>query len=103
MPGKKHNFHDGERGAALATRTITNSNENRIEKILADGTIQVQLTASSQKCELNRSLKDFLAKALKLPKKKIDIVFGKEGNEKLVTIMDIDADDLQSIMVSIVS
>ena len=103
MSRNKYNFHDGDRGAALAIRIIPDAVENRFVKILQDGTIQVQLVASSQEAELNRGLKDYLAEVLEVPKKKIDIVSGKQGKEKLVSVLEIESEELQRIIFSLIT
>jgi len=96
-------LHDGKRGAALAIRITPDAVEDKFVEILKDGTIQVELIASSHEAEMNSGLKDFLAEVLNVTKEKIEIISGIKGNEKLVSILEIESEELQRIIFSLIT
>jgi len=95
MAKHKHQLHNGKKGAALAIRITPLAQKDEVVEIIDDGTLRIFLKASFEEKEANKALTDFLAKILGVPKKKIEIVGGLTGRDKLVTILDIDADKVQ--------
>jgi uncharacterized protein (TIGR00251 family) len=96
MPAKRHNFHHGERGAALAIRVTPRANKNEISGILGDGTVKIRLTAPPVDGRANEALADFLAQVLKVPVSKIEIIGGQTGRDKLVSILDLEPEEVQA-------
>ena len=89
---KDRKLHNGRGGAALAVRITPRASRNEIAEILSDGTVRVRLTAPPLGSESNEALIDFLAKVLEAPRSAIEIVAGDAGRDKLVSILDLDAE-----------
>lgn len=85
-------FHGGRKGAALAIRVTPRSGKNEITGILDDGTIKVRLAAPPVDGKANAALIEFLAEILDIAPSKIEIISGAAGRDKLVSILDMDAD-----------
>ena len=98
MIGRNFNFHDGEKGSALAVRVTTGKGKQKIAKILNDGTVVVNLSGKTNK--INQELIKFLSKELKISQKKFDIIAGEESNEKLVSVIDIGSEEIQELVLS---
>ena len=94
MESRKFRLHDGRRGVALAVRVTPRASRNEITEIQSDGTVKVRLTASLAEADGNKALVDFMAGVLGVPSSKIDIVAGLAGKDKLVSVFDIDKDEV---------
>ena len=92
MSTPRPHLHSGRKGAALAVRVTPRSGKNEIAEILEDGTIKVRLAAPPVDGKANAALIDFLAKILDVAPSKIDIIAGLTGRDKLVSVLDMDAD-----------
>jgi uncharacterized protein YggU (UPF0235/DUF167 family) len=89
-------MHDGKAGAAIAVRITPRASKNAIVEILNDGTVKVHLTAYGDEKKVNQALTEFLSSVLELPASKLEVVAGLSGNDKLISILDLDARDVQS-------
>lgn len=98
MIGRKFNFHDGEKGSALAVRISDDQGKPGIIKILEDGTLVINLHGKSN--DINQELIRFLAKILNINEKRFDIVAGMEGSEKLLSILDISPEKVQELVLN---
>ena len=87
---KPHNLHDGKKGAALAIRVKARGKKDLISGILGDGTVKIELTAPPVEGKANEALLKFLASKLEVSIKRLEIVAGAHGREKLVSILDMD-------------
>lgn len=96
MSAQKCDLKRGRFGAALAIRVIPGASRNEIAEILDDGTIRIRLTAPPVEGRANAALIDFLSKILDIPKSKIDIIAGHSRRDKLVSILDVDAETIQA-------
>lgn len=94
MDGRKFNLHDGRKGSALALRITPRATKDEIAEILSDGTVKIHLTASSSDQNINEILLKFLSSKLKTPISRMEIVAGARGRDKLVSVLDMDADEL---------
>ena len=92
MSDRKFNLHDGKKGSALAVRVTPRASHNEIVELLDDGTIKVRIAAPPSDHEANETLIDFLAEVLGVPKSRLDIVAGVSGRDKLISIVDMDAE-----------
>ena len=92
MSDRKYNLHDGKKGAALAVRVTPRASRNEIVEVLDDGTIKVRIAAQPADDEANAALLDFLSEILGVPKSRLDIVAGLTGRDKLVSVVDMDAE-----------
>ena len=95
MDSRQFHLHDGKKGAALAIRVSSRARRNEIIEILNDGTVKIRITASPSDKKANQVLLEFLAEVLKIPPSKMEIVAGTTGRDKLVTILDLDANTVQ--------
>ena len=92
MSDRKFRLHSGQKGSALAVRVTPRASRNEIVEMLDDGTIKVRLAAPPVDNEANRALIEFLADILGVPKSRLDIVAGVTGRDKLIAVMDMDAE-----------
>jgi uncharacterized protein len=92
MEMKKYHLHDGKKGAALAIRVTPRASHNEIVEVLSDGTVRIRLTAPPVEGKANEALIEFLSKVLDIAPSKIEIVAGVTGRDKLVSILDMDAE-----------
>lgn len=93
MEARKFRLHDGRRGAALAVRVTPRASRNEITEIQPDGTVKVRLVAAPE-AEANQELVKFLSEVLGVPPSKIEIVAGQSGRDKLLSVLDIDKDEV---------
>jgi hypothetical protein len=96
MAPRKYRLHDGQKGAALAIRVTPRASKNEIAEILSDGTVRIRLTAPPVEGKANEALVAFLAEILDVPPSRVEIVAGATGRDKLVSVLDLDADTLHS-------
>lgn len=89
----------GKRGAALAIRVTPRARRDEIVEVLEDQTIKIRLTAPPVEGKANQALIEFLAKVLGIPQSKIEIVAGQTGRDKLVSILDMESDQAQALIV----
>ncbi len=92
MSDRKFNLHDGKKGSALAVRVTPRASRNEIVELLDDGTIKVRIAAPPSDNEANETLIDFLAEVLDVSKYRLDIVAGVTGRDKLISVVDMDAE-----------
>jgi uncharacterized protein (TIGR00251 family) len=92
MASKQFRLHNGQKGSALAVRVTPRASRNEISEILSDGTIKIRLTAPPVEGRANEALVAFLADVLSVPRSRIEIVAGSTGRNKLISILDLDAE-----------
>ena len=88
-------IHGGKRGAALAVRVTPRATKNEIIEVMNDGTIKVHLTAPPVDGKANEALLKFMAGILEIPKSRLEVVAGAGGRDKIISVIDMDADTLQ--------
>jgi hypothetical protein len=99
MERRKFELHDGKRGAALALRVTPRASRNEIFGILNDGTVKIHLTAPPVEGQANEALLKFLSEVLGVPLSRLDIVAGKTGRDKLVSVLGMDAETVHKRIV----
>jgi len=92
MSDRQFRLHSGKKGSALAVRVTPRASRNEIVEMLDDGTIKVRLAAPPADNEANRALIEFLADILGVSKSRLDIVAGVTGRDKLIAVLDMDAE-----------
>ncbi|HEX5836504.1 MAG TPA: DUF167 domain-containing protein [Anaerolineales bacterium] len=92
MSDRKFNLHDGKKGSALAVRVTPRAIRNEIVELLDDGTIKVRIASPPTDNEANDTLIEFLSQILGVPRSRLDIVAGLTGRDKLISVVDMDAD-----------
>jgi len=100
MKERKFNLHDGAMGSAITVRVTPRSSRNEISEILDDGTIKIRLTAPAVEEKANEALIQFLAQVLEVTPGQVEIVAGTSGNDKLVTITNLDKATVQDRILS---
>jgi len=100
MASRKFHLHDGQRGAALAVRVTPRASRNEITEIQSDGTVKVRLTAPPVEGDANKALIVFMAEVLGVPPSKLDIVAGLSGKDKLISVIDMDMDEVHRRVVA---
>ncbi len=94
MASRRFKFHDGKLGAALAVRVTPRASRNEVTEIQTDGTVKVRLTAPPVEGEANKALIAFMAEVLGVAQTKIEIVAGETGRDKLLSVLDMDKDEV---------
>jgi uncharacterized protein (TIGR00251 family) len=100
MASRKFHLHDGRRGSALAVRVTPRASRNEITEIQSDGTVKVRLAAVPVEGEANQALIVFLADVLGVAPSKLDIVAGLNGKDKLISVLDMDKDEVHQRLVA---
>jgi hypothetical protein len=100
MAARKFKLHDGKKGSALAVRVTPRASRNEIVDLLDDGTIKIRIAAPPADGEANATLIEFLADILGVPKSRLDIVAGVTGRDKLIAVLDMDAETAHSRIVA---
>jgi len=102
MDDRKFRLHDGKKGAALAIRITPRANQNKIVDILSDGTIKVHLKSNPSDLKNNEILLEFLSQEFNLSRNSLEIVGGDTGRDKLVSFLDMKAEDLHKKVLELV-
>lgn len=100
MADRRFQMHDGQKGSALAVRVTPRASRNEVVEILDDGTVRVRIAASPADDEANAVLLEFLSEILGVPKSKLEIVAGEIGRDKLVSVVDMDMETVNSRIVA---
>jgi uncharacterized protein (TIGR00251 family) len=100
MPKRDFRLHDGKKGAAVAVRVTPRASHNKIVEMMDDGTIKIHLAAPPVDGEANEQLVKFLAEVLNVPKSRLEIVAGATGRDKLVSVLDMDAETVHKRIVA---
>jgi uncharacterized protein (TIGR00251 family) len=91
----KFKLHDGRTGAALSVRVTPRARKTEIAGIRDDGTLKVRLTSPPVDGKANVALVKFLAEILDVRKQSIEIVAGHRGLDKLISILDMTAEEAE--------
>lgn len=73
-------------------RVTPRASRNEIAEVLDDGTIKVRIAAQPADDEANAALLEFMSEILGVPKSRLDIVAGLSGRDKLISVVDMDAE-----------
>jgi uncharacterized protein YggU (UPF0235/DUF167 family) len=95
MAKREFHLHDGKKGAALGVRITPRASKDEIAEILPDGTIRIRLNAAPGEKEINEALLKFLSSILEVTPDRIEVVAGYESRDKLVSVLDVDAETTQ--------
>jgi hypothetical protein len=87
-------FKDSRGGSAITIRVTPRASKNEVSEILDNGTIKIRLTSSPVEEKINQALISFLAGILGVNENKIEIVAGHTGKDKLISILDLDAESV---------
>lgn len=92
---RKFRLHDGKHGAALTIRVTPRARKTEFSGLMEDGTVRIRVSAPPVKGKANKALIKFLSKVLKVRKSQIEIVAGEKGLDKIVSILDLSAEQVQ--------
>jgi uncharacterized protein YggU (UPF0235/DUF167 family) len=95
MVNRDTHMHSGRTGSAITVHVAVGAAKTEISNVLDDGTIKISLAAPKTGKQADDVLIDFLARILQSEPRKIEIIAGLAGHDKLVTILDIDAATVQ--------
>ena len=98
MIGREFHFHDGKKGAALAIRVNWQKGVNKIHKLQKDGTVIVHL--KHEPGNNNQELINFLSEQLDIAQKRFDVIAGHDGDDKLISVLDIEPQQLQELILN---
>ena len=99
MTQRNYKLHNGKKGAAIAVRVTPRATKNQIVGALHDGTIKIHIKAAPAEGQANDELVKFLSDVLGVAKSRIEIVAGVTGRDKLVSVLDMDAETLHKKIV----
>ncbi len=88
MTSTEPRLHNAHKGAAVTVRVVPGSPENKLTAVLKDGTLRVALQAEGE--AVNAALIAFLAQVFRVGEEKFEIVAGKGGVDKLISVLDVD-------------
>jgi len=94
MATQNFRLHDSKGGSALTVRITPRASRNEIAGVSDDGTIRVRLTSPAAEDQSNPALINFLSQILEVSPESIEIVAGRAGKDKLISILDLDAETL---------
>lgn len=92
MPKRNFHLHDGKRGSALAVRVTPRASHNKIMEVMSDGTVRIHIAAPPVDGDANSELIVFLAEVLGVAKSRLEIVAGITGRDKLISVLEMDAE-----------
>ncbi len=86
----KYHLHHGEGGAAITVHVVRKAGQNSLARVDEDGTVHVRMAAGG-----NPELLAFLAGVLQVSVRQLEIVGGEHGDDKLITILNLDSAQVQ--------
>lgn len=92
---RKYKLHSGKTGAALTIRVTPRARKTEISGFMDDGTLRVRVSAPPVGGKANAALIKYLAKLLGVRKSRIEIVAGEKSLDKIVSILDLSAEQAQ--------
>jgi uncharacterized protein (TIGR00251 family) len=95
MAKRKFRLHDGKQGAALTIRVTPRARKTEIGELMADGTLRIRIQQPPVEGKANQALVKFLAEILEVRKSRIEIVAGERGLDKIVSILDLNSQEVQ--------
>jgi uncharacterized protein (TIGR00251 family) len=84
-------------GASFAVKVAPRASHNKIAQI-SEGVLKVRLTAPPVEGAANRALVKLLAKALGLPKSKVQVIKGLKSRDKRILVEGLDPDQFQRLL-----
>jgi uncharacterized protein (TIGR00251 family) len=93
---RKFKLHSGKSGAALTLRITPRARKTEFAGVLEDGILRVRVAAPPVEGKANVALLTFLAKVLGVRKNRIEIIAGQRGLDKIVSVLDLSAEEVQS-------
>ncbi len=98
MTKREFKITQASRGAALAVKIIPTAHTTEIAGIEPDGTVRIRVTAPPVDDQANRELVQFLAGLFNISQQDVEIVAGIESRNKLISLLNIGAGDVERII-----
>ena len=92
---RKFKLHNGKLGAALTIRVTPRSRKTEFGGLMENGTLRVRVAAPPVEGKANVALVKFLSKVLGVRRNRIEIVAGQKGLDKIISILDLSAEDAE--------
>jgi uncharacterized protein (TIGR00251 family) len=89
-------LHSGKAGAALTLRVTPRARKTGFAGVLEDGILRVRVAAPPVEGKANAELLTFLARVLGVRKNRLEIIAGQRGLDKIVSVLDLSAEEVQS-------
>jgi uncharacterized protein (TIGR00251 family) len=93
---RTYKLHGGKSGAALTLRITPRARKTEFAGVLEDGILRVRVAAPPVEGKANAALLTFLAKVLGVRKNRLEIIAGQRGLDKIVSVLDLSAEEVQS-------
>jgi uncharacterized protein len=95
---RKPSFSDAKRGAAITVKVTPRAKKTGVAGVMDDGTIKIKLAAPPVDGAANKALVEYLAEVLGLPRSQVDIVAGETSERKLVSLVGISPEKVDTIL-----
>ncbi|NIM94350.1 MAG: DUF167 domain-containing protein [Anaerolineales bacterium] len=79
----------------MTIRVTPRARKTEISGIMDDGTLRIRISAPRSEGKANKALIKYLSKILGVRKNRIDIVAGEKSLDKIVSILDMSAEEVQ--------
>lgn len=89
---------DGQNRTFLKIRITPRSSRDEVVGLMEDGTVKIRLTAPPVDGKANKSLIQFLSLKFHISPSNIEIVSGQTNRLKLVSIVGVDKNEIDSIL-----
>jgi uncharacterized protein len=93
---REFKFQSAQAGAAITVKVTPRAKHDGITGVLADGTLKISLRAKPVEGAANEALIALLAHRLDVPKSRIDIIAGSHGDRKLISILGLSAEQVDT-------
>ena len=90
-------FSNAKRGAAITVKVSPRAKKTEVAGVMDDGTIKIRLAAPPVDGAANEELVTFLAQALRLPTRQIDIIAGETSERKLISLVGISPAEVDAV------
>ena len=99
---RKFTLHEGKRGSAITIHVVHGAQGKRFTDVLEDGTLVLEMDVKEVSGRTNQTLIKYLASTLNIGTDEIEVVAGKDGPDKLVSILNEDANSLNHKLLTLV-
>lgn len=96
MKKKNTSFSNPRGGAAIKVQIIPDAENNSVKKISPEGLVILALKADQQ--TLNSTLREYLSGLFNVSSDQIEIIEGSNHNDRLVCVLDMNVQDVNSAL-----
>lgn len=98
MGKRDFNITDARHGAAITVKIVPKANRTEIAGIDPDGTLKIRLMSPPVEGQADQELIAFLSEFLRVPPGDIEIVAGADGRRKLISVVNINAEEIDRLL-----